>query len=120
MVGTVNKRTISTLFSLTLAVSHQTLANGAKTPVSTQESSPPKVNAVANQYLVAFKDDAAAQTRVEVFARLGIKEIERVGTSQLYLIEVPAGDTQAAKLAELKSSQGVRYVEPNLKMRIMK
>jgi hypothetical protein len=77
---------------------------------------PRKPDAVENEYLIAFKDQAAVDGRASLFAKHKAVEKEKVGSGHLYLIEVE-GDSDVI-IKALEAEPGVRYVEPNLKMRI--
>jgi len=72
--------------------------------------------AVPGQYLISFEASVSASDRAELFKKWGVKELEKVGSTPLYLIEVPSEADAKATLKGLKASPGVRYVEANLKM----
>ena len=72
------------------------------------------------QLLVAFKDESVAASRADVFKKFSAKEIEKVGSTPLYLIELPEGSDLKKTQAEIAKEPGVRYAEPNIKMKIFK
>lgn len=78
---------------------------------------PGKATHVAGQLLVAFENSAAAAKRAPIFAKYQVKEVEKVGASELYLVKLPDG----AKLEDLRqkisAEPGVRYAEPNAVLR---
>ncbi len=84
---------------------------------SSQDSRPA---AVPLQLLVAFKDAKAATKRAEIFKAAGGHEVEKVGSSELYLVAFPEGSDLKAAQDKLAKSEGVRYAEPNLIMRTFK
>ena len=72
---------------------------------------------VEKQLLVAFTDDAAAQKRSDIFAKYKAKELQRVGSTHLYLIEIPNEKDLSQVQKSLSQTPGIKYAEPNLKMR---
>jgi hypothetical protein len=84
----------------------------------TNKSEAQKAPRVAGQYLISFEAGTAEEQRAELFKKLGVKEIEKVGSSPLYLIEIPPDPASELEniLQKLRNSKGVRYVEPNFVM----
>jgi len=80
----------------------------------------PPVNAVKGRILVAFADEAAAKKRAEIFARYKAKEIERIGSTPLYLIEVGPEISVKEVIAKISKEPGVRYAEPDIIVKTMK
>ena len=74
---------------------------------------------VTRQLLVAFKDAEAAQGRAQIFASLKVKEIEQVGPTPLYLIEISENDDLKEVQKKITQKPGVRYAEPNMQFRIL-
>lgn len=81
---------------------------------------PPAAQHVAGQLLVAFQDASASARRAGLFAKYGLTEIEKVGSSELYLVKLPAGADLADTQKRLTAEPGVRYAEPNAIMRTFK
>lgn len=73
-------------------------------------------SAVPGQYLISFEESVSTETRAELFKKWNVKELEKVGSTPLYLIEIPTTSDTEKTLAGLRSGSGVRYVEANLKM----
>jgi hypothetical protein len=75
---------------------------------------------VAGQLLVAFENTEASAKRAALFAKHGVKEVEKVGSSELWLVNLPAGAKLEDVQKAISSEPGVRYAEPNLVMRTFK
>jgi len=75
-----------------------------------------KSPAVEGQYLISFEASVTDSQRAALFAQWNVTELEKVGSTPLYLIEVPRDSNLEKTLAGLRSGRGVRYVEANLKM----
>lgn len=75
-----------------------------------------KSPSVPGQYLISFEATVTAAERAELFKKWNVKELEKVGSTPLYLIDVPAKADATATLRGLRAAPGVRYVEANLKM----
>ncbi|MBS1985240.1 MAG: hypothetical protein JST16_13805 [Bdellovibrionales bacterium] len=108
--------------ALTLSAGFTSLpanASASKKPATAPTT--PKTGAqVEREYLVSFEPGVNAEDRHALLAAQGLKELERVGSSELYLVQFPEGANAQATMEKLKHSPGVRYVEPNLKMRLFK
>ena len=68
---------------------------------------------VPGQLLVAFESDEVAAKRADLFSKYHAKEIEKVGSSQLYLIQLPEGADLKSVQEAIRKEPGVRYAEPN-------
>ena len=68
---------------------------------------------VPGQLLVAFESDEVAAKRTELFAKYHAQELEKVGSSQLYLIQLPEGADLKSVQDAIRKEPGVRYAEPN-------
>lgn len=80
------------------------------------QSSVYAVDHVAGQLLVAFKDASSASKRVKIWKKHHVKEIEKVGSTDLYLVEVSdSADLRKVKKA-ITAEPGVRYAELNAMM----
>lgn len=80
-------------------------------------SSAPVVAKTDRQILVAFKQPLDQTARQSLFAKHGLKEIEKVGSTDLYLTELPAGvtESQVKKVIEQISAEvSVKYAERNI------
>ena len=108
--------------ALTLATNLACLpadASASKKPITPPAA--PKTGAqVEREYLVSFEPGVSADDRRALLEAQGLKELEKVGSSELYLVQFPEGGNAQATIEKLKHSPGVRYVEPNLKMRLFK
>lgn len=97
-------------------------ATAAEAPPVRERKAPVKPKTpdqVAHELLVAFESDAAATHRDALFSKVGVVEKNKVGSTALYLVIVPpAADPKVATEA-LKAGPGVKYVEPNLRFRIL-
>jgi hypothetical protein len=79
-------------------------------------SETPRSPTVPGEYLISFEATVSDASRVELFKKWGVKELEKVGSTPLYLIEVSEKSDVQKILAGLRATPGVRYVEANLKM----
>jgi hypothetical protein len=87
-------------------------------PSSPQDGNLPP--AETRQLLVAFISNEAARDRQSIFEKYHAREIEKLGSTALYLIELPVGAKLKAVQQELAQEPGVKSVEPNIQFRIMK
>ena len=75
---------------------------------------------VAQQLLVKFDSENAALGRAKLFDEFSGKELERVGSTPLFLVQF----SEEVDILEVKESiehaPGVKYAEPNMVMRTMK
>ena len=99
-------------------------AEGAPQPMTQDKKAPssaakPDKNVFEREFLVAFADAAASSRRAEIFARHSLREVERVGSGELYLVEAPKGTDAKTLIKAVSLEPGVRYIEPNLRMSIM-
>jgi hypothetical protein len=76
----------------------------------------PKSPTVPGEYLISFEATVSDSKRSDLFKKWGVKELEKVGSTPLYLIAVPEKSDSEKILRELRATPGVRYVEANLKM----
>lgn len=74
---------------------------------------------IAREYLVKFKTPEGEARRAELFHRHGVKERNPVGSDRLYLIEMPKGSDDKAISRAIEAEPDVKYIEPNLVMRIL-
>ncbi len=79
-------------------------------------SETPRSPSVPGEYLISFEASVSDATRADLFRKWGVKELEKVGSTPLYLIEVSEKSGPEKILAGLRATPGVRYVEANLKM----
>lgn len=77
----------------------------------------PTPRETAAQLLVAFQSEKAAEKRIELFQKYNLKEVERVGSTPLFLVNVPEGASLKELQNKLAAEVGVRYAEPNQRMR---
>lgn len=77
------------------------------------------VEMVAHQLLVKFASENAALERQKIFKRFGGRELERVGSTPLFLVQFPEDTDILAVKDLLEHVEGVSYAEPNLVMRTM-
>jgi hypothetical protein len=84
---------------------------------STLKSTPPPP-AVPGQYLISFEASVSDASRSSIFKKWAVTELDKVGSTPLYLIEVPEGKDTDKIISGLRSSPGVRYIEPNFTMSI--
>ncbi len=80
----------------------------------------PRRDTIDRQLLVAFKDEKEAAKRAEIFKKHDLKELQKVGTSPLYLVETKAGVDIKKLQKTIGAEPGVRYAEPNMRMKIFK
>jgi len=73
---------------------------------------------IEGEYLISFEPQVSKEERTLLFEKVGVKELEKVGSSPLYLILI-AGKDSEAKIESLKGSKGVRYVEANFSFKIL-
>lgn len=77
------------------------------------------VEMVSRQLLVKFKTENAALERTKVFKKFGGVEVERVGSTPLFLVQF-AEDSDVLEIkSRLEHEEGVSYAEPNLVMRAL-
>ncbi len=67
-----------------------------------------------HEYLVAFQKSLAAAERSELFKNHNAVEVEKVGSTELYLVRLAEGSNPEVFVKALGSDPRVRYVEPNL------
>ncbi|HVJ65085.1 MAG TPA: hypothetical protein VM901_07515 [Bdellovibrionota bacterium] len=77
------------------------------------------VEMVAHQLLVKFKSENAAGERQKIFKELQGREIERVGSTPLFLVQFPEEVNINDVKTKLEHHEGISYAEPNLVMRTM-
>jgi len=109
---------------LVLLLSHvcSVWAGGAKkqSPSSTTGGtvSSDSAEPIERQILVSFEKHMSKNDRKEIFERFDVQEIEQVGKTPLFLVEVKEASRLKSTLEALSKTKGVRYAEPNLKLRI--
>ncbi len=77
------------------------------------------IEMVAHQLLVKFHSENAAASRQNIFKKFNGREIERVGSTPLFLVEFPEDSDIHDIKTKLEHHEGIRYAEPNLVMRTM-
>ncbi len=75
---------------------------------------------VAGQLLVSLKPETKASKRREIFAKLGIKEKTKVGSTELYLVEVPSASSLDSIIETLQNFPEVRFAEKNMTVKTYK
>lgn len=77
---------------------------------------------VEAQYLISFQESLPSEQRDAILKEHSAITIQKIGTSELYLIEFQPGTKDHHKDLSKKLGQapGVRYVEPNVKYRTFK
>ena len=88
-------------------------SENSNAPVQVKESSVPR------QFLVALSDEATVSKRASLWKKYSAKELEKVGSSALFLIEFAEGSDGKKLVKDLAKEPGVRYAEPNLIMKTM-
>ena len=78
---------------------------------------PLKAPAVPGQYLISFETSVTDDARAMTFEKWKVKELEKVGTTPLFLIELSMDTDSEKTLNGLRAEKGVRYVEPNFTMK---
>ncbi len=103
------------LLSLTLLV----LFVARCAPTQAKASAPPPLGAQSPQreLLIAFKSSEAAAARAALFKKHDLREIQKVGTSDLYLVEVNGARAVKDVQALVQKEEGVKYAEPNSRMK---
>jgi hypothetical protein len=91
----------------------------SKTP-SVDQADQASPEHVAGELLVSFKPDTSPTRRSEIFKKLGIKEKSKVGSTELYLVEVPAKSSLDSMIETLGQFAEIRFAEKNLTMRTFK
>jgi hypothetical protein len=110
------------VFAVQIPLALASASKRAETPVPERLSgemmpAPQKPSpAVPGQYLISFEASVDAAARAGLFQKWKVKELEKVGSTPLYLIEVSKDANVEKTLAGLRSAPGVRYVEANLTM----
>jgi len=79
-------------------------------------SESPRSPTVPGEYLISFEASVSDAVRGDLFKKWGVKELEKVGPTPLYLIEISVKSDAEKILGGLRATPGVRYVEANLKM----
>lgn len=77
------------------------------------------VEMVSHQLLVKFESENAALERGKVFKKFQGREVERVGSTPLFLVQFPQDSNILDIKSKLEHIEGVSYAEPNLVMRTM-
>jgi hypothetical protein len=77
------------------------------------------VEMVAHQLLVKFNSENAAAERQIIFKKYGGRELERVGSTPLFLVQFPEDSNILEIKGKLEHLEGISYAEPNLVMRTM-
>jgi len=72
---------------------------------------------VEREFLVALNASLKASDRQSLWKKHGAEEVEKVGSTELYLVRVVDGVDMAAFRRELALEAPVRYVEPNLQLK---
>ncbi len=67
-----------------------------------------------HEYLVALQKPLAAAERSKLFKNHNAVEVEKIGSTELYLVRLAEGSNAEAFVKALGSDPRVRYVEPNL------
>jgi hypothetical protein len=96
-------------------------ANGAGSKLeksSSKVENPPVSSQISQEYLVAFANEISSAERQSLWAKFPeVREKEKVGSSPLYLIQIQT-ENHKAIADKIARESGIRYVEPNLKMRM--
>lgn len=77
------------------------------------------VEMVSHQLLVKFESENAALERQKIFKQFLGRELERVGTTPLFLVQFPEDTDIMAIKEKLERIAGISYAEPNVIMRAM-
>jgi len=72
---------------------------------------------VGGQLLVSFVEGTAASRRKEIFSKLGLTEKTKVGSTELYLVEVPNATSLDSMIETLKNFTEIRFSEKNMVMK---
>ncbi len=89
-------------------------------PDKTDQSQKSDSDHVAGELLVAFESTTTKDQRSNIFKKLGLKEKSKVGSTELYLVEVPASKSLDEMIESLKAFPEIRFSEKNLTMRTFK
>ncbi len=73
-----------------------------------------------SQILVSLEAKVTEDERQKIFKKFEVKEIEKVGSTALYLVEVKDKSLLSKTMEGLSKTPGVRYAEPNLRLTIQK
>jgi hypothetical protein len=124
--------TVLLVFPLTCLNSNKTYANGSKNKITVASAQPslkgsqPMNNKAPNednphivsrQFLVAFNNSDNSETRNSIKSQFEAKELEKVGATELYLFELPENTNMTETLSKISKMPGVRFAEPNLRMK---
>jgi hypothetical protein len=125
---------ISQVLSLTLmfSVVHDSQASGMRRSKSAVSKAPqtqgtsdmtktqPAPDHVPGQLLVSFKPNTSQEKRREIFTKLGITEKSKVGSTELYLVEVPSTSSLDSMIETLQSFTEIRFAEKNMTLKTFK
>ncbi len=89
-------------------------AKGAEPPKEKSVADLP--NYVPNQVLVSLKNGLQDVERKKLWAEWNLKEIEKIGSGSLYLLEVQTKEKADIKTLckEIEKNSKVKYAEPNM------
>ena len=91
-----------------------TFSMGSETPKEKTSASSP--NYVPNQVLVSLKSPLKDAERNTLWANWNLKEVEKIGSESLYLLEVNSKEKADIKalVKEIEKNSKVKYAEPNM------
>ena len=77
------------------------------------------VEMIAHQLLIKFESENAAAQRQKIFKSFGGIEVERVGSTPLFLVQFSEETNIHEVKTKLEHLEGIQYAEPNLVMRAL-
>ncbi len=83
----------------------------------------PPSKSVPLQILVALKTPLSPADREKLFSKFKLTEVERVGSTDLFLTQLPAGSTEEltdSTISKLALEAAVKYAEKNILLRTFK